>query len=944
MKYFLLLTLIFSTVSAKPKEASKWQTLMKLIDQEISTINRARKKTSSLKYRLLELQSEKIKLWKQKENENFVKMGLAGKKISRKRAFKKTLELYEQARRQGLDILKRHPRSPYKPAIYYTLALNSRDYSYDEKEFTYLRSALALSPKGSEIRYLTRTSLAEYYYNKKKYKKAVELYDIVTKNLDDEWHTKNLYNYGWCLLKTHKFEKAITTLEHAYDLSSKDFYIDFRGQIMSGLVNFYVLGKQIERGKKFILSKVDDKYDALFSYLKKVSNKGYKEESIELIALTEKFIDPKQRDVQLADLRLFQFDFHKQFNEKFKMHEISQAISKLKLTDYQKEDITYKISEEVGTQQLLLKNEYNKEDGIYTASRLTTIISYFDLLSGFDTKNSSKYLYYSAETLYTVAEFKKALTYYKNAIEIQQKTASDLDLNEKAIDSIFSCIDLAKLSKVEKSTELEYAYTKHISIWPNTQKSFIIYPKLFSLYLFSERFDKSQATINAFHESFPKAITEQRTLFKQQIDYFIKKEKINLIADKINLMYKGYLNFSFKDTKKTEKILADILFNKYQGLSVAGKKDEAIAGYKAIFYKKKYPKSVRADAAFNMGIIYIDLLDSSRGVKWFKKSFPLFTDKETIQRREYLEKVSLRSSLLQDFLNAANIQKIVLQLFCHQDKSKNLDSYNKSIVYDLANDYVTKAMFTYNKYKSCIPKENKWIDEYILTHLFMMNHESDLEKFASSIEIKKQFKDKLGAYYENLYWKYYGKSKRKEILYSSKIADLKCESCYVFSKSRAGLENLEKSIKNHLSKKIRVGKTFNPEAFNNILTSRLTSIQPVLKEGDNLLALAHPEISIMAYDLLTSCVENFANEIAGIEVPVEDKDFQKQFRSQMIAVSSQVGAQSSNYKKQANKFVSKNNILTFTQNKTHSAYDVLQIGETRAPAGVKLSTLDLGEK
>lgn len=944
MKYFLLLTLIFTSVSAKPKKVSKWHALMKLIDQEISTINRARKKTSSLKYRLLELQSEKIKLWKQKENESFVKMGLAGKKISRKKAFKKTLALYEKARKQGLSILKSHPRSPYRPAIYYTLALNSRDYAYDDKEFTYLRSALALSPKGSEIKYLTRTSLAEYYYNKKKYKKAVELYDIVTKNLDDEWHTKNLYNYGWCLLKTHKFEKAISTLEHAYDLSSKDFYIDFRGQIMGGLVNFYVLGKQIERGKNFILSKVDDKYDALFSYLKKVANKGYKKESIELIALTEKYIDPKQKDIQLADLRLFQFDFHKQFNEKYKMHEISKAISKLKLTDYQQEDITYKISEEVGTQQLILKNEYTKEDGTYTASRLTTIISYFDLLSGFDKKNKAKYLYYSAETLYTVADFKKALTYYKEAVETQQETKSDLDINEKAIDSIFSCIDLGKFSKVQKTAELEYAYTKHITIWPKSQKSFIIYPKLFSLYLFSERFDKSQATIDVFHTNFPKSINEQRTLFKQQIDYFIKKENINLIADKINLMYKGYLNFSFEDTKKTEKILADILFNRYQELSVAGKKDEAIAGYKEIFYKKKYPKSVRADAAFNMGIIYIDLLDSSRGVKWFKKSFPLFTIKEKIQRREYMEKVSLRSSLLQDFLNAANIQKIVLQLFCHEDKQKNLDSYNKSIVYDLANDYVTKAMFTYNKYKTCIPKENKWIDDYILTHLYMMNHEADLEQFAASSRIKNEFKDKLGVYFENLYWKYYGKNKRKEILYSSKISDLNCKSCQIFTQSKLGLEKLDQSINKHLKEKVRIGKTFDPEAFNTALSNRLTSIQPILKQGDNLLAMAHPEISVMAYDKLTSFVEDFATEIKNIEVPVDDKDFQKQFRAQMISVSSQIGSQSANYKKQANQFVSSNNILTFTQRKTHSAYQILQIGETRAPAGVMLSTLDLGEK
>lgn len=940
MKLILFFSIFIFSASAN---TGKWSALMKLIDQEVATINKARKKTSHLKYRLLELQSEKLKLWKQRENELFMKSSLKGKKISRRRAFKRTLSLYEKTRKQGLAIIRKHPKNQYRAAIYYTLALNSRDYSYDDKEFRYLRSALALSPRGSEIRYLTRTSLAEYYYNKKKYKKAVNIYKIVTKNLDDEWHTKNLYNYGWCLLKTHKFEKAITTLESAYELSSKNYYIDFRSQIMDGLVNFYVLGKQVERGKNFILSKVKNKYEALFKYTKKVADKGFKANAEELIALTEKHINPKHKVEQLADLRLFQFDFHKQFNEKEKMHDISVKLSKLKLNPAQKEEITYKIAEEVGAQQLILKNEFNKEDGVYTHSRLGTIISYFDLLSGFDTQNQAKYLYYQAETLYTVAEFNKALNYYKNSIETQQNKKSDLDLTAKAMDSLFSCIELAKLSTNEQKIELEYAYNKNIQLWPRSKKSLLIYPKLFSLYLFSKRYKKSQASIDLFNKNYPKKVKEQQRLFNQQIDYFIKKKEINLIAKKVNLMYKGYLSFTFKETKKTEKILADILFNKYQSLKEQGKQQDALAGYKSIFYKAQYPKSVRADAAFNMGIIYIDMYDSASGVKWFKKSFPLFTKKEKIARRVYLEKVSLRSSLLQDFLNAANIQKIVLQVFCNGDSKKNLNSLNKAIVYDLANDYVTKSMHTYRTYKKCTKEKTLWLDEYILTHFYNMNNESDLVQFASRNSVKENFSDKLGAYFETLYWKYFGKNKRKQILYSQKVRSLKCDSCSLFKRSYAKYRNFAKSIKKHSKGTVKVGKKFIPQKFNNKLMTRLTSIKPLLAQGDKVLALAHPEISILTYDLIASFIDNFAKEIETIEVPVKDANFQKQFKSQMITLSSQVKEQEVQYKKQANRFIQKNNILSHRQKRTHLGFEVLQIGDTRAPAGMMLSTLDLGE-
>jgi hypothetical protein len=319
----------------------------------------------------------------------------------------------------------------------------------------------------------------------------------------------------------------------------------------------------------------------------------------------------------------------------------------------------------------------------------------------------------------------------------------------------------------------------------------------------------------------------------------------------------------------------------------------------------------------------------------------LFTKKERSKRREYLEKVSLRSSLLQDFLNAANIQKIVLQLFCSDDKKKNLASFNNAIVYDLANDYVTKAMHTYNKYKKCIPKNNDFIDGYIITHLYQMNHESDLERFTARKSIKIKYAEKLGHYFETLYWKYSGKEKKKEILYSSKLADLKCKSCLLFAKAHKRLKKLSKSISKNLGKKIKKDKKFNPEKFNARLSSRLTSIKPVLKEGDELLALAHPQISILAYDKLTSYIESFSKQVKEIEAPIKDKAFEKQFRPQMVMLSNQIKSQKKTYIKNANTFIEKNEVLSFEQKRTHMGFEILQIGETRAPAGRMLSTLDL---
>ena len=92
-----------------------------------------------------------------------------GKKVKRKNAFRKTLALYNDAHKYGMRMLKKHPRTSFKAAIFYTLALNARDFAYDTKELGYLNKAIRYSKNQKQVRYLATTSLAEYYYNQKNY-------------------------------------------------------------------------------------------------------------------------------------------------------------------------------------------------------------------------------------------------------------------------------------------------------------------------------------------------------------------------------------------------------------------------------------------------------------------------------------------------------------------------------------------------------------------------------------------------------------------------------------------------------------------------------------------------------------------------------------------------------------------------------------------------------
>ncbi|MEX0798090.1 MAG: hypothetical protein WD025_01520 [Bacteriovoracaceae bacterium] len=536
--------------SQKKSQIDRWEYLLKLIEEEEKTINMVKRKSDHLMYRLFELKTERVKLYKEKENKLFLETNLTKKKISRKEAFKETLKLYESTRRYGHLILKKHPHTRHKSAIYHTLALNSRDYAYDKRELGYLYKAIKNAAKHSEIWLLAMTSLAEYFYNEKKYKRAVSLYEQVINNKEDEWHTKNLYNYGWCLLKTHKFNAAIDRLEEGYKLSFDTRYIDFRDQIMHSLVSFYVAGKQIERGVKFVMQNDRRPYQALFRFAGKTSAKGFFSETERLVELARANFDSEKQAEQLADLTLFQFDFYNQYKRDEPLFKAAKRLASIELTDYQKEEAVRKLSAKTREEQIIIKKDFDKVSSSYSVARLQKCESYFDLLSVLDKKNEAMYRFFAAETFYSVREYKQALVFYKRSLEIQLKTPSKMDLNRKIIDGIFSSIDFAKLSEKEEKNELVYVYSKYLQLWPTDQKARKIHQKLFAIHLSRGDHRNMESALANYEKSFPRDGAQHQRLFRARMDLTIKDKDTFLLADLVKKMQSGRFAFSKVETKK----------------------------------------------------------------------------------------------------------------------------------------------------------------------------------------------------------------------------------------------------------------------------------------------------------------------------------------------------------------------------------------------------------
>ncbi len=955
MKSIVLTLLLLSATNfafgAAKKDLSKvdyeqlrWNQIHNLIMQEINTIVNVKRKSPKLMYRMFELKSELVKIYKEKDNKNFMALKLKhGKKIKRKAIFKKTISLYKGANKYGLNLLKRYPKTRYKAAIYYTLGLNSRDFAYDNKELVYLRKAIEYSKGQTKVNYLARTSLAEYYYNSKNWKGAIYQYELVINNQDDEWYTKNLLNYGWCLLKSQRFDNAIINLEKSFTLSMDEFYVDVREQAMVGLISFYVLGKQIQRGIDFLDLHAKGDHASMLKLARKASGKGFYPETQKIIDLLESRLSPKKHTELFADFTLFQFEFYQQYHKVAKLLEIAKRFTSVKFNKYQNEDAIRKIASVVGAQQVILKKDFSKHQQEYDEKVLTNIISYFDILAAIDHEEKPQYEYFKAETYYSVELFKDALSSYKISLVSYDKTPSKEDLRHKNLDAIFSCIDNIEFNKKDKRKNLEYAYLKYLSYWPKDKKAQEIHPRIYSLYTSVNNYPKMQSSLDNYISHFPKDLKKQQALYRLLLDSLIKKKKTELLANKITKMQKGYLVFTKTEVKKSETILANILFGQLQLLNKEGNSEAAIAGYQTIHFTDYYPKSIKGEAAFNMGMIYTDLENNSNALKWYQKSFNYFTPKEKNQKRPFLEKMALRTSLLHNFLNAAKLNKFILHNYCNQ-KVKNTPVFQSSIKNDLANDYVTKAMFTIKEYQKCSKSFPNELKKDIMSHLFEHKHYNTLYSIIDEYKLWSTYADEVSFYYERLYWQNFRNSKITSIQLRSKLKRLKHKNISLFFKAHKALDKFAKKVQRFGEVRIKINtKKPNPQKFIKKLTARINKIKSFSNQASDILSLGHGQVSVLVYDQLTKLSNNFQQEVLEYEIPIPDANFQKQFKGEMNKISRTMGTEAKSLRFKTQKLIEKYELLITSREESHLSKEILEISDIRVPASEMAITFGLGQ-
>ncbi len=921
----------FAKTAKGPDMPEKWHTLWNLIEEEVKTIKGLKRLSPRLAHRLIELHSEKIKLVRERENKIFFAASPAARKNSGKSSFfKESANMHKQIRSLALKLLREFPNYPATAEVWYTLGLNERDYNKDKDSERFLLKALKHAGGRQGLRHNAMTSLAEYYYNGKKYNKCLKYYNQVVGNANDEWRTKHLYNMSWCHVKTSKYDKAIDNLKLTYDLildSSKENnpypvrYTDIGTQVLEAIGVFHILDKRPLEARDFYMEKIQDakeKADTLLNFARKVADKGFFNEAQEVTLNALEVGGKANHSKMIVATHLFQLDFYRNFKREDLLFKTAQDLldlnKKSPLEDADRDQAVDRLQAYAGWLQERLAKTKNETENL--AGKSERILAYFDILAGINPTRTPWYRYYQGETLYVVDQDPRAAKVYSLSFDLLEKDPSKEkevdDLRRKNLNALLSILERGQIKGKELSTLTEYTYTRHLKTWPVDETSRSIYGRLFTLYLDQGRRTEADSVLTSYVKSYVKDLAVQQDMMSTLMDDQIKKKDATALSSSIKRLEKGFLDFNKDKINKAVGILGQLLFEETDKLRRSGDPAKALEGLASLSGAETYPLTIRRQAAFTQSVVLLELGRGPESFEWLGKSIVLMDAeaKESVQEKKDPFGVALPQMnamaeellLSQDFNTARSMSEALLSKMCadkRAEKATMKTLFERAYTVRLLDNNKTAELLAFGKKCKLGEKfiQDKTVEAY--HHALGLG---DLERASDEWKRHQKLlgyidgeKELLVDLAKRRFWLNTDSSEAKSTL------SLLGEKEWLIQ-TNAALKEIDKISKLSAQFTLPLMSPFNQDVYNPALEKVLLSVQELAAKaepymnGDAEIVLRAVSAMNLVYDRAADVIENYTPQ----GVPDE---FANQFKGFMAQVSKPMRVKASAQSRQISKLV-----------------------------------------
>lgn len=612
----LCICIVFSVSSNGADNLDKRrQKIINIINEELSEVSRLDTQNNGrdpdLLLRMAELNLEKARLYREQENESYLRIPAKKRKnINKKKYFSQSSKFFSTANNICVKITRKYSKYKRMGEVYYILGFNAKEANNSRSAQKYLKLATKKS-NDTFTKVKTQISLAEIYYNNKKYRRAIPLYEKALAKHKDKWWTKDSFNLAWCYFRSNQYSKAISTMKDVFKKSSSSKFIDMRAQVERDIGLFYATSNRINEGVKFYRKIGINFTDQLLRIAQSLLDQGKFSRANQVLNHAGKY---EKRNKKIIEINIQKINLYHKFGKYGLHHQTSKVLygnfKKNQLTSNQVKTFQFQLEKIAATLQRQVVGKTYRRLKKQRESKALQAIAYFEMLADIDKAREEEFKYLRAETAYAARFYTSSFDFYKETFLLGQKLKKS-KFKVKSMDSM-----LVVLSRLKNSTAKNiFVFEAYIKNWPKGKKSKDIHGRLFNNYMSIKQYDKAKTVLDRFVKNFPKDKTQEAMIAKL-MDVSRTNKDNGRIRVWISDIEKGKYLVSLKYKRKLQELLTTMQIEEVQTQLNKGNKKVALVGYLDILNDKFSTKRSKINAKYNLAALYYELNDTDNSFKW----------------------------------------------------------------------------------------------------------------------------------------------------------------------------------------------------------------------------------------------------------------------------------------------------------------------------------------
>jgi len=920
---------------------SRRQQLIQVIDEELREVTRLNKRSGSrnpsLVIRMAELLLEKARLIKEQENTRFLRLGpKERRKINKTKFYSGSRKYFRQAQKTCLFILKKFKRFKGKGDVYYILAYNAKEFGKNKQAKQYFIQATKYAPKKAVTSYKSKLALAEIYFNKSEYRKAVPLYEQALPYLKgkDKWYTKDSYNLSWCYFRIGKVNAAIRKMKEVHRLSKKPQYVDMSFSIERDLAYFYTDSGRTKEAVQFYKKRGKKISANLIKVGNYLVNQGKFSSAEKVFVEALRYKTSQAEEVEIHSKLLSLYERFGRGKKHLKSSKTVFAFAKEgRLRPDQKEQLIYHVERMSALLQKQVASKRYIAQPKVQSRKAEMAVEYFKMLAVLKPKTAHKSYFFAGETYYSSKKFNKAVGMYDQASKLAAK-ARDRKIEKLSFDGMMASLGGKGITKATSAKYLTAVYLIYIKKNPRDKKANKIFQRLFSEYYNKKDIVNCEKTLMAYRRNFKNEWKVQEAMLARIMDFYKNKGDKAAIKRWVSRINKGEFVVSKKYAKKVKVLLLTMQFENVEKASSKGDKKRALKGYVEIYRDTETNAEAKKNAAYNIAVLFHELGDFPRTYGWTKRALSHMAAKDVKKFQGSFLAIAADFFNRQKFNESAEVYESVLNKTCKKKSSNKNIFFKNAVVINLANDRFQKAENIIKNSQRCRISK-KYLDDANFDLLKYFGEKRLWDKFANQVNNLQRnisFRPKLIAEQGKLFEAY---------MQSGRISLANNVQKRIMSHYKAGkrknqkfpLESLDviANIKvKELMRKAEALKSiklrFPEKAYNGLLKRKFASLDKVTASALSLLETGSGQGIVTGYRIMIEAYQDLAKEVREFRPSGKSKDYVTSFQKSMKQITQPLVNRSLQFRNEALKQINKSSILAkdnlWFKNKSNAGFVV----------------------